>query len=113
MSETPRIQLTRRRGDSWSIPVVIKDAAGVPIDVSGRTFAAQIRTSAKASTVLAEFTIDDSDASTGRLVLDLAASLTQDIPAGTVVTDLQETVGDTASTWWEAEITVERDVTRG
>lgn len=62
---------------------------GTAVDVSGQTFTAQIRPAPKSTTLTATFTVDDSDAVNGVLVLKLTNAVTDDIEAGEYVWDLR------------------------
>lgn len=99
------------RGDDYPHAVTFTDAAGAPLDVSAYAFTAQIRSLSQGGTgePLAEFTIDDSQAATGIVVLSLAATETADLAAG--YWDLQADDGTTVSTWLAGRVSVSGDVT--
>lgn len=77
------------RGDAYEHILTFQDADGDAIDVTG-TWRAQIRRRQNSADVLAEFTIDDSDAATGVLVLTLDGDTVAGLP-DVCVWDLEET----------------------
>lgn len=80
------------RGDAYEHIVTFQDTAEQPIDVTGE-WRAQIRRRANSATVLAEFTIDDTDAATGVLVLTLDGATTANLP-DVCSWDLEETTAE-------------------
>jgi hypothetical protein len=60
-----------------------------PLDMTGWTFVAEIRTAPDAAQVIGEFEIDDTDKATGTLILSIDAADTLDIAAGEYVWDLR------------------------
>lgn len=84
--------ITLYRGDTRVWMDEFSDGAtGDPIDLSGYTFVAQIRESREASDVLAEMTVDDSEAELGRLTRTLSATDSGALPIGSAFWDLQAT----------------------
>lgn len=91
--------ITIRRGDTFRLRFKAK-ASGAPIDLTGYSFLAQIRTSEDASTALATFTAAIIDATAGIFEISLSAATTAALPTDTTqlgVWDLQWTTagGDT------------------
>lgn len=107
------------RGDTYRLRVTNTDAAGNPIDLSGRTFAAQIRPSYDSEQDVIDFATDDSEAVDGIVTIKLTAAQTAVLPtpAGGVW-DLQSTdpTGDNGDPLVETlaagKICVTKDVTR-
>lgn len=81
------------------------------VDVSAYTWEAQIRATTGADTVLASWTIDDTNAASGEVELSLPGETTADLPA-TCVWDLQGTAGGEVTTVLKGTIVVEAEVTR-
>lgn len=98
-----------RRGDTAAPPMLIREA-GEPADLSGRTFAAQIRRSAAASTAI-EIDVDTTEAADGILVLRVDKDVTETL-TGEFVWDLQQTIGDSVRTILAGKWTFDADVTR-
>jgi len=77
-------------GDTWILPIAFKDAAGNPIDLTGRVVRVQVRTTKDATGVPA-MALTDGD------------GLTFNGPAGTV--DIREDVALVADDYfWELEL---------
>lgn len=76
------------QGDDLVEPLVFSDDDGAPMDLSAYQFLSQVRRGATDSTVVATFSIDDSEAADGKIVRHLAASATAEM-SGTYVHDLQ------------------------
>lgn len=113
MATAANYPLTVRIGDTCSIPVTVQDSAGAPINLSGRTYAAQIRATADASSVLASFTCTlVSSGTTGQFVCTIPATTTATLAAGAGVWDLQETNGSVVTTLLAGTVQIVQDVTR-
>lgn len=84
----PRQQLpTWRAGDPRRITVTVSDTDGDPVDLSGSSWAAQIRARASGPVVVA-FAVDETAAEDGTVVLALTGEETRDLPTRWV-TDLE------------------------
>jgi len=104
--------LSVRLGDTETVSVTVQDSAGSPIDITGRSYAAQIRSTASSSTVLATFTCSITNASAGQFACTLSAATTAALSPGTGVWDLQETSGTTVTTLLSGQVRFDQDVTR-
>ena len=105
--------LTIRTGDTETIALTIQNSSGTPIDLAGRTYAAQIRESADSSTILATFTCAlVGTGSTGQVNCTLPAATTAALTPGLAVFDLQETNSTVVTTILAGQVTIIRDVTR-
>lgn len=102
------LALKFRRGDAVSLPINISEDGSL-IDVSTRTYLAQIRKSTEATEVLATFTVDTSSGADGIIVATLAAEDTVDLK-GDYVWDLEDT--STGKTLLGGKVTVEPDVSK-
>lgn len=98
-----------RRGDTAAGPILIREA-GEPADLTGRTFAAQIRRTAAASTAI-DVEVDTAEAADGILVLRVDEEITQTL-TGAYVWDLQQTIGGTVRTILAGAWIFDADVTR-
>lgn len=101
-----------RIGDTETISVAVQDSAGAPVNITGRTYAAQMRSTTGASTVLATFTCSIVSGAGGTLTASLSAATTAALSAGLAVWDLQETNGSTITTLLAGSVTIVQDVTR-
>jgi hypothetical protein len=106
------LPLTIRIGDTETISVAIKDSTGAPVNITGRTYAAQIRTTTDAATALATFSCSIVSGAAGTLTATLSASTTAALTAGLGVWDLQETNSTTVTTLLSGSVTISQDVTR-
>jgi hypothetical protein len=106
------LPLNIRIGDSETISVAIKDSTGAPVNIAGRTYAAQIRTTTDAATALATFSCSITNAAAGTLAATLSATTTAALTAGLGVWDLQETNSTTVTTLLAGSVTIVQDVTR-
>lgn len=113
MSSPANYPLTIRIGDTETITLTQTDDAGAPIDIGGRTYAAQIRATVDSSTVLASFTCAISNAAGGVMTATLPATTTAALSPGVGVWDLQETNGTVVTTLLAGPVSIVQDVTRG
>lgn len=77
-------------GDTVTVTTTVK-LNGVPVDITGRTYAAQIRTRPQSTTILATFVCAITNAAGGVVVATLPASITAALSPTRAVWDLQET----------------------
>lgn len=106
-----KLNIQMVRGDDFADAITIQEGDPLaPVDVSARTYTAQIRTSADATTVTATFTVDMTDAATGIIVLRLADTVTDDL-SGSYVWDLQQDAAGVIRTLLSGGFTVVPDVT--
>lgn len=104
-----KLNIKTSRGDTVAVPLTIKEG-GVAANLTGRTYAAQIRRS-KASSSSVAVTVDATGAATGQLVLRLTAVATAAL-TGEYEWDLQQTQGGTVRTILEGRWIFGADVTR-
>lgn len=107
------LPLNIRIGDTETISVAIKDSTGAAVNITGRTYAAQIRTTTDAATALATFSCSIVSGAAGTLTATLSATTTAALTAGLAVWDLQETRDSTiVTTLLGGSVTIVQDVTR-
>lgn len=100
------------RGDDFADVVTIKEGTpSAPVDVSARTFTAQLRLTANTATVVASFVIDMTNAASGEVGYALADTVTDDL-AGNYVWDFQQNTGGVIRTLMAGYLFVAPDVTR-
>lgn len=112
MGSPAKQNLTVTRGDTLTLVVVMTTDGSTPINISGRTYAAQVRSSADATSTSATFTCTLTDAANGEVTCTVAASATALLSPGVFVWDLQETASGTVATVLSGSLTVVADVTR-
>lgn len=103
------LNIRTSRGDTVAVPLTIREG-GEAADLTGRTYAAQIRRSAASSTAVT-VTVDTSGAADGELVLRLTAAATANL-TGEYQWDLQQTHGGSVRTLVTGRWTFGPDVTR-
>ena len=107
-----KLNYTMTRGDDFAAEMTIQEGNPLaPVDVSARTYTAQIRATADALTVTATFSVDMTDAATGIVVLRLADTVTDDL-GGSYVWDLQQNTAGVIRTLVGGNFVVLDDVTR-
>ena len=103
-----------RIGDTETVTVTLQESNGTPVDITGRTYAAQIRATADAAATIATFTCAITNAAAGQFACTLSASTTGALSIGTGVWDLQETSGGgtVKTTILAGPVRIDYDVTR-
>ena len=111
MTSPANYPLTIRVGDTETISLVMTDATG-PINITGRSYAAQIRSTASSTTTIAAFTCAIVNAAAGTVTCTLPATTTAAHTPQTAAFDLQETNGTVVTTLLAGQVTIVQDVTR-
>ena len=112
MSVPAKQDLTITRGDTETVNVTITTDGSTPVDITGRTYAAQIRTNADSNTIAASFTCTILVAASGTLKAVLSATDSAGLTPGFYQWDLQENASGVISTILAGTVTVLADVTR-
>lgn len=86
------------KGDTYTHSVTLQDSNTSAIDVSARTYVAQVKNSAASTEVIASFDIDTSDAANGVVVLTLSSTQTRGLKTGNYYYDLEETADSVVTT---------------
>jgi hypothetical protein len=100
-------------GNDYVLPVNFEDTGASAIDVSARTYAAQVRAWPSGG-VLATFDVNMTNAATGTVVISIADTDTATL-AGEVAEarwDMQQTNAGTVTTVLAGTVTISQDVTR-
>jgi hypothetical protein len=101
-----------RRGDSWSRTVKHVDEDGLPVNISGRQYRAQLRRSTESETVDLEFTCTVTNGPGGVVEIVASASDTAELGLGDYVWDLEEDAGGVITTLLAGDVRIVGDVTR-
>ena len=110
---TPADQdLTIVRGDTETIVATMTTDGTTPIDITGRTYRAQIRASQDSTTVKASFTCTVTDGAAGQVTCVLSATDSAQLPVGIAYWDLEENASGVITTVMSGTVTVLADVTR-
>lgn len=113
MAQPADQDLTITRGDTETLVVTItSDDNGTPINITGRTYRAQIRSSQDATTVKASFTCVVTNGAAGQVTCTLSAADSATLPVGIAFWDLEENASGVISTILSGTVTVLADVTR-
>lgn len=112
MAAPAKQNLTVTRGDTLTLVVTMTSDGSTPIVITGRTYAAQVRTSPDASSASASFTCTITDGANGVLTCTIPAATTATLNPQVYVWDLQETASGTVATVLTGTVTVSPDVTR-
>ena len=109
----PGIQnLTFVRGDTETVQVTMTSDGTTPVDITGRTYAAQMRTTPDIAAISATATCSITDAANGVMNASFTATSTATLDPGYYYWDLQETNGATVTTVLQGTVNVLPDVTR-
>lgn len=103
-------------GADYGLGLTLKDGAGAVINLTGATFASQIRRTQSASDILATFSVSISDAVHGKVTLSLPAAVTGLLPSTAPNSfwkyDLKFTKDGTVLRILEGDVEVDASVTR-
>ena len=99
------------RGDTYLHEITIRDSSNASIDISDRTYSAQVRRTASSDVILT-FTSTVTDAANGVLQISLTSSQTSSLDSGIYIYDLQETNSSNILTLMRGNVTVTGDITR-
>jgi hypothetical protein len=100
------------RGDTETVVVNITTDGSTPIDVTGRTYRAQLRSTKESTVVSASFTCTITNAFEGQVSCVLSAVSTATLVPGTYYWDFEENNGGVITTIIAGTVTVLADVTR-
>jgi len=100
------------RGDTETLVVTITTDGSTPVNITGRTYASQIRTQQDSTTVKASFTCTVTSGAAGEVTCVLSSTSSAALSAGLYFWDLQENASSVISTILAGTVTVLADVTR-
>jgi hypothetical protein len=112
MAKPATQNLTVVRGDTETVVVNMTTNGTIPVDVTGRTYRAQIRTTKDASTIAATWDCNVTNAAAGQITCVLSAASSSALTAGTNFWDFEETNGSVVTTILAGTVNVLADVTR-
>lgn len=104
--------LTITRGDTETLVVTLTSDGSTPINITGRTYRAQVRSSQDSTTVKASFTCVVTNGSAGQITCTMTAADSALLPSGIYYWDLEENASGVISTLLAGTVTVFADVTR-
>lgn len=100
------------RGDTETLVVTITTDGSTPVDITGRTYRAQIRSQQDSTTIKASFTCTVTYGTSGQVTCVLSATNSAMLSAGLYFWDLEENASGVISTILSGNVTVLADVTR-
>lgn len=112
MAAPAKQDLTFTRGDTETIQVTMTTDDGTPIDITGRTYASQLRTTPDIAAISATASCTITDAANGVMTVIFTPAQTSPLDPGYYYWDLQENASGTITTVMSGTVTVLADVTR-
>jgi hypothetical protein len=100
------------RGDTETLVVTITTDGSTAVDITGRTYKAQIRSTQDSTTIKASFTCVVTSGASGQVTCTLTATSSSALSAGLYFWDLEENASGVISTILSGNVTVLADVTR-
>ena len=112
MAQPADQDLTITRGDTETLVVTITTDGSTAVDITGRTYASQIRSQQDSTTIKASFTCTVTSGAAGEVTCVLSSTSSAALSAGLYFWDLQENASSVISTILAGTVTVLADVTR-
>ena len=112
MAQPADQDLTITRGDTETLVVTITADGSTPVNITGRTYQAQIRSQQDSTTIKGSFVCVVTSGASGQVTCTLAASASATLSAGLYFWDFQEDASGVISTILSGNVTVLADVTR-
>jgi hypothetical protein len=105
--------LTITRGDTEIVVITIKDSTGTAIDITGRTYRAQIRSTKDSASISVSFSCAITNPAAGVVTCTLSAVNSATLSAGKYYWDFEETTSSgVVTTIIAGGVTVLADVSR-
>jgi hypothetical protein len=112
MAQPADQDLTITRGDTETLVVTITTDGSTAVDITGRTYRAQIRSQQDSTTIKASFTCVVTSGASGQVTCTLSASDSSALSAGLYFWDFEENASGVITTILSGIVTVLADVTR-
>jgi hypothetical protein len=112
MAQPADQDLILTRGDTETLVVTITTDGSTAVDITGRTYQAQIRSTQDSTTIKASFTCVVTSGASGQVTCTLSATSSAALSAGLYFWDLEENASGVISTILSGNVTVLADVTR-
>lgn len=100
------------RGDTETLVVTITSDGSTAVNITGRTYRAQIRSTQDSTTIKASFTCVVTSGASGQVTCTLSSTSSAALSAGLYFWDLEENASGVISTILAGNVTVLADVTR-
>jgi len=112
MAQPADQDLILTRGDTETLVVTITSDGSTAVNITGRTYKAQIRSTQDSTTIKASFACTVTGAASGQVTCVLSATSSAALSAGLYFWDLEENASGVISTILAGNVTVLADVTR-
>lgn len=112
MAVPAKQNLTMTRGDTESVVLTMTSNGTTPINITGRTYRAQIRATKDSGSIDASFACSVTNGAAGEVTCSLTPNQTAALLVGTHYWDLEETNAGVVSTIVAGTVNVLADVTR-
>ena len=112
MAQPATQNLVLVRGDTETLVITMTDSAGLPIDITGRTYRAQIRVQKDAASIAASFACSITNAAAGQVTCVLTATNSASLVPGVNYWDFEENNAGVVTTVLAGTAQVLADVTR-
>jgi len=112
MAVPAKQNLSMTRGDTETVVITMADSAGAPINITGRTYRAQIRTTKDSASISASFSCSVTSGVGGQVTCTILPAVTETLATGISYWDLEETNSGVVSTILAGTVNVLADVTR-
>ena len=109
-----RLDITCRKGDTFSLTLNMTDSAGTAFSLTPYTFRMEVRDQSDDSIIIANSTDyfdEDADSTTGKLVITIANTVMDTLTPGSYVYDLQTVKSGVTETWLYGIFKVNDDIT--
>ena len=108
-----KLEITVEQGATFTRNITIKDNANAAVNITGSTFAGQIRKRHQSATKQADFDFEITNATNGQFIASITATNTGNMEPGDFVYDIEWTQADASVTrLLEGTATVTPQVTR-
>lgn len=107
-----RLDITCRKGDTFSLTINVTDSNGDAVDLSSYAFKMEVRpTDTSATVTIADTDITASGTAGGVLTVTIASSIMAAVDSGLYSYDLQTIASGVTQTWLYGVLQVNEDVT--
>ena len=112
MATPAKYDIQIRIGDTETFSFTLEDENGSPINLGASTFAAQIRSSAAATSTIASFSTAVTSTGAGTFYISMTSGTTAALTPTNGVWDLQQNLSGTITTLVAGDVRIVQDVTR-
>ena len=111
LDTSTRVDITCRKGDTFSLEFTFKDSAGVAINLTGYTWKMDVKeTDTSSGDIIADSSFTYSGTAAGLLTVTATAATMAGVTGGLYVYDLQSTTGGAVKTWIYGLFTINEDI---